>query len=307
MNKKWTKLGLFVICTFALIGFILTFTYIAVRFGWTNTPGIIDNQHDYFKNQKTISKTSDVTTSGVSTVIARTKDRAGTSSISTISETSTSIRNEAWKQGDEWQTLKLAIIKDSESINKAAIKAEIPPRLIVSILIVEQLRLFHSNREIFKQIFAPLRVLGNQSQFSWGVMGIKQDTARQIEDNLKDTKSPYYLGIDFEHMLDFSTTTNVDTLRFNRLTSDQDRYYSYLYSGVMIKEIETQWQKTGFPISKRPDILATLFNIGFKNSQPHANPQTGGAEISINSTVYSFGGLALNFYNSNELLDEFPR
>jgi hypothetical protein len=138
-------------------------------------------------------------------------------------------------------------------------------------------------------------------------MGIKQDTARQIENNLKDKDSPYYLGTELEQALDFPTTTNVDSLRFNRLTNDQDRYYSYLYTGVMIKEIEIQWQRAGFPISKQPGIIATLFNIGFKNSKPKMDPQIGGAEIYINSTPYSFGGLALNFYNSNALLDEFPR
>ena len=74
-----------------------------------------------------------------------------------------------------------------------------------------------------------------------------------------------------------------------------------------MKELETQWQKAGFPIENRPDIIATLFNIGFGNSHPHADPQAGGAEIDIGSSTYSFGSLAGSFYVSNELIDQFPR
>jgi len=145
-----------------------------------------------------------------------------------------------------------------------------------------------------------------QSQFSWGVMGVKQDTARQIEMNLKNPQSPWYLGPDFEHVLDFKTN-DPDTERFNRLTDEHDRSYSYLYLALMIKEMENQWQKAGFPIDNRPDIIATLCNIGFDNSDPNANPQSGGAEIDIGTTTYSFGSLAGAFYNSNELVSEFPR
>jgi hypothetical protein len=75
----------------------------------------------------------------------------------------------------------------------------------------------------------------------------------------------------------------------------------------MIKELETQWQNAGDPIADRPDIVATLFNIGFQYSHPNSNPQVGGAEIDIGSTTYSFGGLAGSFYASDELIDEFPR
>ena len=144
-------------------------------------------------------------------------------------------------------------------------------------------------------------------------MGIKQDTARQIENNLKDPTSPWYIGANYEHILDYSTSTtsgtpvDQDTERFNRLTDEHNRYYSYLYGAILLKEIASQWQRAGFPISNRPEILATLFNIGFVNSKPNANPQVGGAEINIGTSTYSFGGLAGSFYYSDELINEFPR
>ena len=166
--------------------------------------------------------------------------------------------------------------------------------------------LFNSEREIFKQVFSPLKILGNQSQFSWGVMGIKQDTAKAVEQHLKDSTSPFYLGKDFENVLDFKTD-NPDNERFERLTDEHNRYYSYLYGGLLIKQLEKQWGKAGFPINQNVGVLATLYNIGFANSKPNANPQIGGAEIDINKTTYSFGGLAQSFYNSDELTKEFKK
>ena len=178
--------------------------------------------------------------------------------------------------------------------------------MIVAPLVVEQLRLFTSEREIFKQIFSPLKILGNQSQFSWGVMGIKQDTAKQIEENLKDKKSVWYLGKEFEHILDFKTDDH-DNERFERLTDEHDRYYSYLYGALCIKQIMKQWSNAGFNIDNRPEIIATLYNIGFENSKPKRDPQSGGAKIEINGGQYSFGSLAQEFYNSDELIEEFKK
>jgi hypothetical protein len=261
-----------IIYFFAIIGFLLVAVYGAIELGITNEKGIIDNQRNYFKEQTN----------------------------------STTKKFESISNSEEWNILENALLKDESIIKKAGEATKISPRIIVSILIVEQLRLFHSEREIFKQVFAPLKILGNQSQFSWGVMGIKQDTAKEIESNLKNTNSPFYLGANFENILDF-TTTNPDEERFARLTDEDDRYYSYLYSAILIKQLEQQWQKAGFPINNQVGVIATLYNIGFKNSIPKENPQIGGAEIKIGDKTYSFGGLAESFYYSDELLAEFPR
>jgi len=90
-----------------------------------------------------------------------------------------------------------------------------------------------------------------------------------------------------------------------RLTDPHNHYYSYLYTALLLKEEMTQWQSAGYPIDNRPEILATLFNIGFSHSTPNADPQTGGATITINGEDYTFGSLAFSFYYSNELTD-FP-
>jgi len=269
MAKKIFKLCVYV---FAIIGFILVAGWFAVRFGLTNTPGIIDRQSENFL-------------------------KTGNDEVSDESA--------AWSRGEEWQIFKAAAIKDAPDITRAAFIARISPRLIFANLAVEQLRLFHTNRQIFKEVFAPLKILGNQSQFSWGVMGLKQETAVAIEKHLKDPSSVYYLGRTYERLLDFKTN-NKNEERFERIIDEESRYYSYLYSALYCRQIMEQWMRAGFAISNRPEIVSTLFNIGFEHSTPKQDPAVGGAAIEISKQEYSFGGLAGEIFYSAELRDVFP-
>ena len=95
--------------------------------------------------------------------------------------------------------------------------------------------------------------------------------------------------------------------RFTRMTNQRDHYYSYLYAGLYIKQMMNQWKVAGFDIAKKPEVVSTLYNIGFSHSVPKNDPKSGGAKIEIGDYVYSFGSLGAEFYNSNELLEEFPR
>jgi len=270
------KIGFVLLVIFALIGAGFVSMYFAVKWGWTNTRGGIDKQRESFLNN---TQTANVASSQGQTY---------------------------WQTTEEWRVLKDALIKDKAVLYRAASASGVSPRLIASQLIVEQLRMFNSDRESYKKFFAPLKILGSQTQFSWGVMGIKRETAIIIENNLKDTSSPYYLGPQYEHLLDFHTS-DIENERFVRMTDQHDHYGSYLYAGLYLRQFMHQWKSAGFDISKRVDILATLYNIGFSGSKPHADPQAGGALITIGERTYSFGSLAQEFYNSNELVDEFPR
>lgn len=266
--KKWLHIIIYI---FAAIGLFLCLGYVAVWLGLTNTPGGAD-------------------------LGRRFRDTASVGGLTADYD---------WSKGEEWATLKGALEKDAKVLTQAATAAGIDPRLLASCLIVEQLRLFHSEREVFKQVFAPLVILGTQSQFSWGVMGMKPETAKQVEVYLKDTSSPYYLGPQYEDILDF-TTTNPDQERFERLVDERNHYWSYLYSAIYLKQMQAAWAKAGYPIEGRVGILATLFNIGFNNSKPKADPKVGGAIIDINEVEYTFGGLAAEFYYSDQLTSDFP-
>ena len=276
---------------FALVGFVLVVTYIAVRFGLTNEKGIIDLQREAFLGSGTVATT---TKAGISVDAAsdQPKEAQGT----------------PWYKTEEWQILAAALTKDQTALNNAAAASGVPSRLIAANLVTEQLRLFFTERAFYKQFFAPLKILGSQTQFSWGVMGMKPDTAIEVENNLKDPTSPYYLGDSYAHLLDFPAgTTDISEARFTRMTDQHNHYWSYLYAGLYIKQVEAQWTKAGFPIDQNVAVLSTLYNIGFEHSQPNSDPQVGGAQITILGTPYSFGGLAAEFYNSDQLTDILPK
>lgn len=261
-----------IVIIFAIIGFILVAGYIAMRLKLTNTLGVIDIQSKNFVRDIQKEKT---------------------------------YQEFPLAHTPEWNAFKQAVAKDKPMIDKISKETGIPGRLLITILVPEQMRLFHSDRPLFKRVFEPLKVLGSQSQFSWGIFGIKDETARATELHLTDTSSPFYLGTSFESMLDF-TTTNHDQERFQRIIDEHNHTYSYLYTALYIAQIEKQWKRAGFPIANQPEILATLWNLGFEKSKPNANPQSGGAAIDINGITYSFGALAKSFYYSDELIELFP-
>lgn len=209
-----------------------------------------------------------------------------------------------WMDNEEWDTIRQAIVKDKNVIEKAAAAAGVEPRLLVSCAIVEQVRLFNSSRELFKKFFEPLKILGNANKISLGIMGVKENTAVQIEEHLKAKSSPYYLGTDLENILDYADSSDGDK-RYNRLTEDS-HYYSYLYGALYLKQFETQWENAGHDIKFRPEIAGTLFNVGFPQSKPNPSPKVGGSKIDVQGTKYTFGSLAYEFYYSGELLDAFP-
>lgn len=210
-----------------------------------------------------------------------------------------------WMNIAEWETFKEAVAKDKRLIDSVANQTGVESRLIVACLVGEQIRLFNSDREAYKKWIGPLKVLSVESQFSFGVTGIKEHTAQRIENLLKDQKSEFYLGKQYENLLDFRTLDTTQE-RMDRLTSFRNHYYSYMYAAVFLKQVKHQWERKGFPIDNRPEILATLFNVGFPQSKPKKNPKVGGSTIEIRNKPYSFGAIAYQFYYSGELYDLFP-
>lgn len=210
-----------------------------------------------------------------------------------------------WMNEPSWGTLKEAILKDKPLIDSASRVTGVESRLIVACLVGEQIRLFNSNREKYKQYLGPMKVLSVQSQFSLGVNGIKDFTAMKVESNLKNPQSEFYMGEAYEHILDFSTE-DVQNERFARLTNYHNHYYSYVYTGCILHQTMLQWKRAGYDISQRPDILCTLFNLGFAASHPGPSPRCGGSRIQVNGHTYTFGVIGSDFYFSGELAKDFP-
>ncbi len=210
-----------------------------------------------------------------------------------------------WMSEPAWPALKEAILRDSALINEAARLTGVEPRLIVGCLIGEQIRLFNSKREMFKKYLGPVKVLSVQSQFSYGVNGIKDFTAEAVEEHLMDPTSEYYMGPAYEHLLDFETDDH-ETERYNRLVDYRNHLYSYIYTGCILHQTMLQWRRAGYDISDRPDLLFTLFNVGFDQSVPKPNPVPGGSHIKVGDRDYTFGAIGFDFYYSGELAQAFP-
>lgn len=297
----------------AAVGVLFIVVFFGMKLNLFDVRGSIDQRNEFFKDASLdVSK-------------ANSEDQALTpeeQSIKAISEMQFAFKDSvkaartkvfpdtsfAWADSDEWNTLSAALTKDRDVIRRAAYDAGISPRILVSIVIAEQLRFFTSDRESFKKFFEPLKILGSMSQFSLGISGVKQDTAVAIEKNLKDSASPYYLGSKYEHLLDLpkgddDTDSSTTSTRFLRLTDSKNHYYSYLYTALFAREVMEQWKKAGYDISYRPEIIATLFNLGFDKSVPKANPQVAGAEVTVGGETYTFGRLAYEFYYSGELIE----
>lgn len=210
-----------------------------------------------------------------------------------------------WMNYSEWDDFKVAVAKDSKLIDSVAKMTGVESRLIVCCLVGEQIRLFNSDREAYKKWIGPLKILSVESKFSLGVTGIKELTAQKMEAFLKDSSSIYYLGKPYEKLLDFKTD-NPQQERFDRLTSFRNHFYSYMYAAVFLKQMQKQWERSGFPIDSRPEILATLFNVGYPQSVPKKDPKVGGSTILVKEKPYTFGLIAYQFYYSGELNDLFP-
>ena len=211
----------------------------------------------------------------------------------------------SWMNDTAWLALKGAILRDTAVIEEAARLTGVEPRMIVACLVGEQVRLFNSKREMFKRYLGPMKVLSVQSQFSLGVNGIKDFTAMKVEQNLIDTASIFYMGKKYEHILDFHTD-DITNERINRLTNYSNHLYSYIYTGCILHQTMLQWRRSGYEIQNRPDILFTLFNLGFAASKPGPNPQCGGSHINVGDEVYTFGVICNDFYYSGELAEYFP-
>jgi hypothetical protein len=266
---------------FACIGVLFTAVFLAMQFGLLNIRGSISERNDFFAGAETLSP-----------------------GVVCADDTQESC---AWNQTPEWSVVSGGLRKDEGIIARVSQETGVSERMIAAVVVPEQTRFFTSNREVFKRYFEPLKILGSLSQFSLGVSGIKEATAKQIESQANDPASPFYPGDGLSALIAYPPGANHDIELYNRLTDAKNHYYSYLYTALYIKEIEEQWRRDGYDISQNPGAVVTLFNIGFQGSKPNPTPRAAGAVIATGGQSYTYGELGALFYNSQELTDIFPQ
>lgn len=287
MKPILKKIIIVVVCAFALIGMTFTAVFIGMQLGVFNVRGSIAERNKFFTDPSNATSSYDTTLD-----------------VPCVDVTKTSC---LWNETPEWAVIKNALQKDDAVIARVSQETGVSKRMIASVVIPEQSRFFTSNREVFKRYFEPMKILGSMSQFSLGVSGIKEETARKIEANMQDTHSVFYPGPKMEVLIAYASSTDHDKELYRRLTDAKDHYYSYLYTALFIKEIQAQWKKEGYDVTQKPEVIVTLFNIGFDKSKPNAQPVVGGSLITLGGNNYIYGELGTNFYLSEELTDIFPR
>lgn len=291
--SRWLKAFLLtLLIVFAVIGLAFTVIFAGMRFGAFNVRGAIDSRNAFFWQ-------------------AASDTPAATADLAQMQEAQACVEKGkescAWTETPEWAVVKAGLAKDESVIGRAAGAAGVDPRLVAAAVVPEQLRFFASNREVFKRYFEPLKILGSLTQFSLGVSGIKQETAARIEQYAADPASSFYPGPGYAELVAYPDGADHDKALYARLTDDKNHYYSYLYTALYLKEIQSQWQRAGFAIGGNPEAQVTLFNIGFDASHPNASPRAAGAAITVGGMTYPFGTLGGLFYRSEELTDVFPK
>jgi hypothetical protein len=278
-----------VLIIFALIGAGFTFVYFGMQHGVLNVKGTIVERNASFGTVPTTTQQIIDETNGCREGLDQTKPCE-------------------WHETAQWDVVQGGLKKDAAVIARVSQETGVDARMIAASVVPEQIRFFSDNREVFKRYFEPLKLLASMSQFSLGVSGIKQTTASKIEENANSTSSVFYTGEDDAKLLAYTAEeSNNPNALFDRLTNEKDHYYSYLYTALYLKQITAQWSKAGFDVSKRPDVLVTLFNLGFNASQPKADPKVAGSAITVGGQRYSFGYLGTLFFESDELSSEFPK
>ncbi len=220
-----------------------------------------------------------------------------------------------WANYKEWKDFCRYVKADKKAIDSVSRITGVESRLIVMCLVGEQIRMFNSFREKFKQqVYSYNHIIMTRNR-GYGVTGILENTALRIERTLFDPKSPFYPGDYYQQCINVNDTFPefvVDTIEahkfptIQRLMQGGDHFYSYLYTALFLRQFQAHWEKAGYTLAYRPEIFGTLYNLGYQKSKPSKNPMVGGSNFTVGGKDYTFGGLCFEFYYSGELQDLFP-
>ncbi|MBM3160261.1 MAG: hypothetical protein FJZ66_02910 [Bacteroidetes bacterium] len=220
-----------------------------------------------------------------------------------------------WSNYTVWKQFSKALVKDKKAIDSVSRLTGVESRTIIVCVIAEQLRMFNSGREKFKEYVYPFANLILPTNRGYGVSGILEHTALRIERTLSRPNDEFYPGDYFRYVVNFQDSFPErvnDSIAahkhktIQRLIKGGDHFYSYLYTALLLRQYQSQWERAGFSLANRPDVLGTLFNLGYQKSVPKKNPQVGGSTFVIGEKEYTFGGICFEFYYSGELQKEFP-
>lgn len=208
-----------------------------------------------------------------------------------------------------------AIIKYKKDIDEYAKELGVDTNTILSIIYVEytqyELNLARKYKSIGQQTVSNVLYSVNLKeaaeffnkglQLSSGFTHIKPKTAEDTKHKLDNIPG-------FKDYITYDDITNY------QLQNDIGNKASIKITAGMLKVLQEQWKNSpeGVDISQRPEILATLYNIGYERSVPKKNPQAGGTYLPtvvdgkyIENT--NFGVRVSKVYNSRTMDSFFPK
>jgi len=209
------------------------------------------------------------------------------------------------------KTVNEAMEKLSIHINKYSNELGINARTVGGVIYVEMFRSLTTPKGyIEKKMLGYIggRILLSIKNATYGVGQMTSTEMMNCIQNLKDPNSPFYLGEkfsnylsldDYEKALEHTEEEHYGVIH----TEDKNAYIQIKFAAAMIAQFSQQWKNAGFDISKKPEILGTLYNLGFKKSHPHKNPKSGGTMNFIFGKSVNFGG-AVKLWADSKLAPE---
>ena len=155
-----------------------------------------------------------------------------------------------------------------------------------SVIMIEQIRGTMTNRWFFKEMVKN-NILQSFTDFSLWVWWMKITTAIEIEKYLKEPNSEFYIWKKYETILEDCPYNKNMSLQ-KKLTENKTYYHQYLYTWLAIKMIKKQWKERGYDLDGKLWIVATIYNLWLKKSNPNAYPGIGWAEIYIDWKKWYF-------------------
>lgn len=145
--------------------------------------------------------------------------------------------------------------------------------------------------DVFDEIIAKV---GKSSSIGFGQ--IKMRTAYFIERQLSDSTKDFYCGKKYESILEVSGTP---TQIIKKLQNDS---LNILYASAYLRMMQTFWNKRGYSIDNKPEIIGSLYQLGLFHSdgkvrEPHFNPKANEFGEKVKESIELFRVFKNEKYN----------
>ena len=154
---------------------------------------------------------------------------------------------------------------------------------LAAIIYTERTQNYDWTDEAFDEAIA--RVGQNSSI---GFSQVKMKTAYFIERQLSDSITGFYCGKKYKNVLQVSETPFqiIEKLKIDSL--------NILYAAAYLKIIQSFWQKRGYSIDNKPEIIGSLYQLGLfhpdgKVREPHFNPKPNKFGEKVKESLIYFG------------------